>query len=296
VFIVITVLTRCFIIAVRYGYISNVRYMLLKAKANLNWISKDFLATGWLKLDPQTLQEQINATRHRLQFFEDEFNFSFVEELPKDLKERFDKEDYYDKSKYDDKDIKQKIIIQKEMFKRRKITGSSLEDEFGFIHKSSSNIPELEEKPSLSRSDTLLVKDKGQINNLSQQEEHHYMQRLCCSYKGDTVLREIGLLESALFKFPTFIMLLAITRIIMQLIIQVVQNDFKFNFYWYEYILTLMYFVIVVVLYGVNLIFVYAGIVDFKRKLFYMKILTSIISPEKDEGFLFSTYFPTINC
>lgn len=295
-FIVITVLTRCFIIAVRYGYISRVRYTLLKAKANLHWISKDFLFAGWLKLDPSTLQEQINATRHRLQFFEDEFMFSFVEELPTDLKERFGKEDYYGNGKYDNKDIKQKISIQKEMFRKRKITGSNLDDEFGFVHKSSSNIPSIKEEPDLSRNNTILIKDESPANDSAGQSEHHYMQRFCCSYKGDTVLREIGLLESALYKNPHFVLLLAVVRIIMQLLIQLIQNDFRFDFYWYEYILTLMYFFVVILLYGINLVFIYAGVVDFKRKLFYMKILTSMISPEKDEDFLFSTYFPTINC
>ena len=37
------------------------------------------------------------------------------------------------------------------------------------------------------------------------------------------------------------------------------------------------------------------GITDYKRKLFYMKILNSMISFDKDQKFTFSTYFPTIN-
>mmetsp|Transcript_8634 Transcript_8634/g.7652 ORF Transcript_8634/g.7652 Transcript_8634/m.7652 type:complete len:85 (+) Transcript_8634:213-467(+) len=52
---------------------------------------------------------------------------------------------------------------------------------------------------------------------------------------------------------------------------------------------------IICLIYGVNLTFMYAGIIDFRRKLFYMKILQSMISPDKDKQFVFSTYFPTLN-
>jgi hypothetical protein len=50
-----------------------------------------------------------------------------------------------------------------------------------------------------------------------------------------------------------------------------------------------------VLIYGVNLTFIYAGIIDFRRKLFFMKILHSMITPDKDKYFAFSTFFPTLN-
>mmetsp|Transcript_15995 Transcript_15995/g.13974 ORF Transcript_15995/g.13974 Transcript_15995/m.13974 type:complete len:231 (+) Transcript_15995:1332-2024(+) len=48
-------------------------------------------------------------------------------------------------------------------------------------------------------------------------------------------------------------------------------------------------------IYGTNFLFVTSGLIDFNRKLFFMKILQSLISPNKDKLFVFSTYFPTIN-
>lgn len=80
--------TRSFIIGVRYGFMSKSRYKLLKSSANLLWIINDFLFFGWLKLTPKTLKEEIQAAKFRSQINDDEFEFTFCQELPEELKQK----------------------------------------------------------------------------------------------------------------------------------------------------------------------------------------------------------------
>ena len=94
---------------------------------------------------------------------------------------------------------------------------------------------------------------------------------------------------------PFAVLLVVITRIVMQFFVQYYETGFSFSFFWYEWLMTLFYVLIVILVYGVNFIFIFAGIIDFKRKLFFMKILQSMISVEKDPDFTFATYFPTLN-
>ena len=93
-FLIYTIIARCFIIAARYGFISSTRYQLYKSKVNFNWISSDFLLFGWLKMSPKSLKEQIEASKYRLQIYEKDWNFSFVECLPKDLSNRLQEDNY----------------------------------------------------------------------------------------------------------------------------------------------------------------------------------------------------------
>jgi len=183
---------------------SSIRYKLMKSRANIQWISKDFLFHGWLKLSPSTLKEQIDATKYRLQVYDNEFVMGFVEELPKDLRDRFSNEDYYENSKYDGKDIKSKISTQRKMFQKRKHTSSLIEDELEIVHHSIKNIEKVDEFEIISKEAT----------------SHESMSRFSCLYKGDTILREIGLLETALLKTPWIVILITIFRVALQLIAQ----------------------------------------------------------------------------
>ena len=87
-FLIIIMVTRSFIIGVRYGFMSKARYDLLKASANLGWIINDFLFFGWLQLTPKTLKEEIQAAKTRSQINDDEFEFTFCQELPEELKQK----------------------------------------------------------------------------------------------------------------------------------------------------------------------------------------------------------------
>lgn len=265
---------------------SNLRYKLYKVKATPKWISEDFLVLGWLKMNPKTLNDQIQATKHRLQIYEDEFMFNFVEALPEDLANRFLKTDFYDiNAKYSGKDIKDKIKLQKQVHKNIKSRSFSSKDAL-FAH-SNSNVLNSVEETKVVGFPTL----RGKTSDTNRRD---IVQNRYEDYKGEAVLREIALLETALVQKLWMISIIVIIRICTQIGVQLWQSR-TIGWYWYESILTLAYIIVTLFLYGVNFLFVFAGIIDFKRKLFFMKVCQSMISPEKDEDFMFATFFPTIN-
>ena len=142
-----TIISRCFIVSVRYGFMSSLRYKLSSSKANLNWIIADFLFLGWLKLSPKTAKNEIAATRHRLQINDDEFKFNFTQDLPLELEQRFSKDDYYINNKEGISLLKTKVATQRQLFRQRKKPGASfIEDELEIVHSSRSikDVPDLE--------------------------------------------------------------------------------------------------------------------------------------------------------
>ena len=145
--------------------------------------------------------------------------------------------------------------------------------------------------------------DSGQLlQNKSESIELGQENQQCClpkrRFKGDTILREVTLLESAMFRFPWTIFIITFIRIVVQVGIKIVTLSISkptSSTIWFEIMFLLFQIFIILLLYNANLAFVYAGAGDFKRKLFYMKILQSLITPEKDEDFMFSNFFPTLN-
>ena len=170
-FLIITILARCFIIAVRYGFMSKLRYKLLHSKANISWISADFLVIGWLKLSPISLKEEIRATKHRLQIPDDNFMFNFTQNLPPELSEKFSKEDYYENNKFDNNDIKRKIVLQRRLHKKRRTDGrgSFIDDELDVIHASPRNKEDSNEDYSemkMASFDKISVGSKNRVSDV----------------------------------------------------------------------------------------------------------------------------------
>ena len=93
-------ITRAFIIGVRYGFMSKARYKMMKSPANFDWITNDFLFFGWLQLSPKTLKDEIKATKARVEINEDEFEFTFGQEIPDQLKQKLEKEGNIDYIKF----------------------------------------------------------------------------------------------------------------------------------------------------------------------------------------------------
>ena len=140
IFLNIIIFTRSFIIGVRYGLMSDIRYKLTHSKAKLDWITKDFLITGWFKISPQSFKTECEAAISRLQINLKDFSFTFIRELPKDLADRFSNSDYYEVNIFDQKELNQKIKTQKFLFKTKKHTSSLIDEEIGIIHSSSKDI------------------------------------------------------------------------------------------------------------------------------------------------------------
>ena len=91
---------------------------------------------GWVSPTPKLLNEEIRATNHRLEIDNDNFTFTFIQDLPEEFSIKLSKDDYYEDKEYAAKDFKKRIAEQKRwIFKTRKDHGSSLGDEeFNIIH------------------------------------------------------------------------------------------------------------------------------------------------------------------
>ena len=114
-------------------------------------------------------------------------------------------------------------------------------------------------------------------------------------YKGDPILREMALLESATAQSDKFLKIFIVIRVFLPFFVRILERNYFLGHYWYEYIVTLALMYFYYMIFGYNLRFTYVGVTDFRRKLFFMKILKSMITVDKDKDFLFSTYFPTLN-
>ena len=84
-------------------------------------------------------------------------------------------------------------------------------------------------------------------------------------------------------------------RLILPIFVRILEHKYYICDYYYEYFITVGLLVFYLFIYRWNMLFLNIGVIDFKRKLFYMKILQSMISVEKDDKFAFSTHFPTLN-
>lgn len=105
----------------------------------------------------------------------------------------------------------------------------------------------------------------------------------------------MGLLESTLNLSITPLVFIVLARLAIPTLSNLIENDFDIGLQWYEYSLILMEGILIIMIYGVNLTFMYAGVIDFRRKLFFMKVLNTFINFDTDKDFIFSSYFPALN-
>ena len=109
------------------------------------------------------------------------------------------------------------------------------------------------------------------------------------------MLREIVLLSNSGNFSVRIFKLLVLLRLLLPGFLRVLEGeplygDHQINYFVYFAMVGLQLFISYV-----NLLFVLIGIIDYKRKLFFMRIMTSIISPAKDKDFVYSSFLPTMN-
>jgi hypothetical protein len=83
-FLALHIVIRSFIIAVRYGFCSELRYLMLSSASQTDdFIGKDLFFRGWLEFHPTGggLSVEINSVLWRNQIDETLFELTFIEEL-----------------------------------------------------------------------------------------------------------------------------------------------------------------------------------------------------------------------
>ena len=98
-FMNITIFMRSFIIAVRYGYISEMRLRTLSAGVlEFSKITSDLLVNNWLLFHPEYLNIEYESTIFRNEIEECSFQMAFIEDIHDDLKDRLTDLNYYSSS------------------------------------------------------------------------------------------------------------------------------------------------------------------------------------------------------
>ena len=92
------VVIRCFINALRYAFLSDFEYSVLKTRLLPNSrIVGDFLIRNWFMLNVSSAEKEVDAAMWRQQVEEETFNFTFFEEVREDMKERLLDKEFYTK-------------------------------------------------------------------------------------------------------------------------------------------------------------------------------------------------------
>lgn len=98
-FMNITIFMRSFIIAVRYGYISEMRLRTLSSGVlEISKITSDLLVNNWLLFHPEYLNIEYESTMYRNEIEESSFQMAFIEDIHDDLKDRLTDLNYYSSS------------------------------------------------------------------------------------------------------------------------------------------------------------------------------------------------------
>lgn len=62
----LTILTRCFVIAIRYSLMSHSRYVLMREHKSKEWVGADLIVLQWDTLNLDSLEKEIRVRYHQL--------------------------------------------------------------------------------------------------------------------------------------------------------------------------------------------------------------------------------------
>ena len=220
-----------------------------------------------MNLSPDTIEREVEGVFWRNEVEEEIFQITFLEKPSPDLQTKLLNKQYYETYTYNKED-ETRIIkgLSRRLVQQRKQT----------------HVLELQDRQRSDETFGLFfaVPDENEI---------------CSVYNCSLLLREIVLLSNSSNFSVRIFKLLVLARLLMPGFLRVLDDepiagDNAINYFVYFAMVGLQLFISYV-----NLLFVLIGIIDYKRKLFFMKIMTSLISPAKDKDFVYSSFLPTMN-
>lgn len=275
-FPILTVLSRSLIIAVRYASMSNSKYSTLKSNQNFEEIGQDLLVQSWQQINFQTFDLEFDATKYRLKIELDDFNFNFLTPVSEDTLQRYSDPDYYKDKKMDSRDaVKERKQIIKDEKKGKKsekpVKNNSV---LRNAHRRVISVP----KPTLFgalrniREVTNTTPDIENANDHSSPEPEA---------QGKLIMREIAILDQVV----TGVTVIALLFVMVRLLISFAIIGLKYSFLGGITVADILIFIcinfLMLTMHMVNLVFVTFGLIDFKRKLFFQKIMGALINAER---------------
>ena len=108
-------------------------------------------------------------------------------------------------------------------------------------------------------------------------------------------MREIALFSNV-YSMNLMPYMIAISlRVFLPYFVRLVEGKTVMGEFWYEYVIQVFLFMLGLMLPILNSSFILFGVLDFKRKYFYMRLLRSMLQPTPEKNFTFGNMFPTLN-
>ena len=108
-------------------------------------------------------------------------------------------------------------------------------------------------------------------------------------------MREIALFSNILpTKLPVYSLIIAM-RLLIPYFVRWLDNRPVLGEFWFEYVLQVKLIMLSYLMALVNTRFILFGVLDFKRKYFYARMLRSMLLPTRDKHFTCGNMFPSIN-
>lgn len=102
-----------------------------------------------------------------------------------------------------------------------------------------------------------------------------------CNYEGDWILRELALIDQVVTPKNKIAMIATFLRVIGIFLFQLMNISVFLKYTPADYTALISIIVLGVTFHFFNLLFVAIGIVDFRRKLFFQKIMSALINPDR---------------
>ena len=216
------------------------------------------------------------------------FNFTFLDKLSAEQHEKLDNLYYYSSKSIQTKDLFAEINNSLKLLKQR--INTNLRTKFSNSDEEEQN--EMEPKfkrnvvvPNSDRQNNIVVKLSEGFNNYLQNNKAKeilmsYKQSLWY-YSGESILREICMLEAQRDIDKWIIRIVAIVRVLLILGIQFRTPGLVTTINAGDWILYVLLILVSLKIHTINISFILTGVSDFKRKLFYMRMMSSLIDPDK---------------
>jgi tetrahydromethanopterin S-methyltransferase subunit F len=259
---------RSFIIAVRYGFCSELRYLMLKSThQSAVFINKDLLASGWLRFDPvEGLHNELNSCVYRCQVEESFFSLSFIEKLDPEYRMRLTDEDYYKKVTFKSEDRKAELEeyrVRTELKQLMSELGNALEANH------TTNAGEIPEEHIYTLTTPKTSAEATESTSVK--------------YNAKLIMREIALCTGSKQMNIAIVFLLSIIRITIPYLVRWAEEGAAFqDFTSTSWLYSGLELPSVWLLVAVNYLFVFAGLIDFQRRKQMIQACGMLLDPQKD--------------
>ena len=109
------------------------------------------------------------------------------------------------------------------------------------------------------------------------------------------MMREIALFSNiySMNVLPYFIILS--TRIFLPYFVRLVEGKPVMGEFWIEYAMQVFLIILGLMMPMLNTSFILFGVLDFKRKFFYARLMRSMLMPTPEKHFVYGNMFPSVN-